>query len=92
MIDSVLNVFKVFVSLWHANFTEQVLELVLSVCVLISQSLILTVQLLSECFLSFFAVNLGKLLHFHFVFCHEVFLFLCQISQVLSGTSAEYLS
>ena len=92
MIDSVLDVLEVFVSLWHANFSELVNHLFLWVLSAVLDSLVDSIELLSEGLFRLFAVNLGKLLHLHLVFCHKMFLLLSQVSQVSSGCSSKDLA
>ena len=64
MVNSVFDVFHIIVSYRHADFTKFVDHFLLWILPPISDSFVSAIQLFSEGLLSFFAVDLGQLLHF----------------------------
>jgi hypothetical protein len=92
MVNSVFDVFHIVVCYWHSNFSKFVDHFLLWVLSSVPNSFVPTVQLLSKCLLSFFAVNLRQLLHLQLVFAHQVLLLLSKISQVSAWRTREDLS
>jgi hypothetical protein len=88
VVNSVFNVLHVVVGDGHANVAELVNQLFLGILSAVSNPVVKTVELLSKGLFSLLTVNLWQLLHFHFVFTHQVLLLLSNIAQVSSrGTS-----
>jgi len=85
VVHSVLDVLQVIVSSRHTQLEQLLGNLLLGILELVLKSLIGSIDLLSQCELGHFVVDLGKLLHLHVVFSDQVLLLLSQISQVVSG-------
>lgn len=91
VVDSMLDVLKVFVRRWHAHFTELVLEFVLQILPSVLLDLITMVELLSKGLACVLLVNLRHLLHLKLVLSHQVLLLLSEITKISGWSSGEDL-
>ena len=92
VINSVFNVFHIFMGSRHADFAELINQFVEWILPHILDILILAIENLSKVFLGFLAVDLSELLEFHLVLGHKVLLLLSQITEILSWRSGEDLA
>jgi hypothetical protein len=82
VVHSVFNVFHVFMGLWQTDFHQLVSHLLLRVLELVHQSVISSVDLLTERKFSHFVVDHSQLLHFLMVLSDQVLFLLGKVSKI----------
>ena len=76
----------------HTNLSKSVDHLVLRVLTFVLKIIILRVDDLAEAFICLFRVDLGELLHLHFVLSHQMSFFLGQVTEVRGRSSGKDLT